>query len=88
MTASLIAACVWAIVATITALLPMKHQMVPGVTLLVTAPLLLGWIGWDHGWLLATLGLLGFLSMMRNPLIYFVKRALGKPVELPRELRK
>jgi hypothetical protein len=88
MTASLIAACVWAIAATITALLPMKRQMVPGVTLLVTAPLLLGWIGWDHGWLLATLGLLGFLSMMRNPLIYFVKRALGKPVELPRELQK
>jgi Protein of unknown function (DUF2484) len=88
MTASLIAACVWAIAATITALLPMKRQMIPGVTLLVTAPLLLVWVGWDHGWVLATLGLLGFLSMMRNPLIYFVKRALGKPVELPRELQK
>jgi Protein of unknown function (DUF2484) len=88
MTASLIAACVWAIAATITALLPMKRQMIPGVTLLATALPLLGWIGWDHGWVLATLGLLGFLSMMRNPLIYFVKRALGKPVELPRELQK
>jgi hypothetical protein len=88
MTPSLIVACVWAIAATITALLPMKRQMIPGVTLLVTAPLLLVWIGWDHGWLLATLGLLGFLSMMRNPLIYFVKRAMGKPVDLPKDLQE
>jgi hypothetical protein len=88
MTPSLIAACVWAIAATITALLPMKRQMVPGLTLLVTAPLLLVWIGWDHGWLLATLGLLGFVSMMRNPLIYFVKRAMGKPVDLPKDLQE
>jgi hypothetical protein len=88
MTPSLIAACIWAVVATITALLPMKRQMIPGVTLLVTAPPLLGWIGLEHGWLLAVLGLLGFLSMMRNPLIYFVKRAMGKPAELPKELQK
>lgn len=88
MTASLIAASVWAIAATITALLPMKRQMTPGVTLLATALPLLGWIGWDHGWLLAVLGLLGFLSMMRNPLIYFAKRAMRKPAELPRELQE
>ena len=88
MTSSLIVACVWAISATITALLPMRRQMIPGVTLLATALPLLGWIGWQHGWLLAVLGLLGFLSMMRNPLIYFVKRAMGKPVALPRELQE
>jgi Protein of unknown function (DUF2484) len=88
MTPSLLAACIWAIAATITAMLPMKRQMIPGVTLLATALPLLAWIGWDHGWLLVALGLLGFLSMMRNPLIYFAKRAMGKPAELPKELRE
>jgi hypothetical protein len=32
--------------------------------------------------------LLAFLSMFRNPLIYFWKRARGLPADLPPELRR
>lgn len=88
MTAPLIAACLWALAATATAFLPMRRQMVPGVALLVAAPALLVWIGAVHGvwWGLAALA--AFLSMFRNPLIYFARRALGRPAPLPPELER
>jgi hypothetical protein len=88
MTTPLIIGCLWVLAAAATAMLPMKRQMVPGVALLIAAPLLLIWIGMVHGWIWATVGLLAFLSMFRNPLIYFARRAMGKPVELPPELRE
>lgn len=87
MSVPLILACLWAIAATVTAFLPMRRQYVPGVTLLAAAPVLIVWIGAVHGWWVAGLGLLAFLSMFRNPLIYFWKKARGLPVELPPELR-
>jgi hypothetical protein len=87
MSGSLIAACLWAIAATITALLPMKRQFPPGITLLVLAPFLLIWLGIQHNPWIVGICTLGFLSMFRNPLIYFGKRALGLPVNLPPELR-
>lgn len=54
----------------------------------MSAPLLLVWIGWVHGWLWLALGLFAFLSMFRNPLRYFLRRALGRPAPLPKELEK
>jgi hypothetical protein len=88
MTAPMILGVLWVLAATATAFLPMKRQMIPGIALLLAAPVLIVWIGVAYGWLWAALGLFAFLSMFRNPLIYFAKRALGKPVELPPELRK
>ncbi len=88
MTAPLVIGCIWVLAAAATAMLPMKRQMVPGVALLIAAPLLLIWIAVVHGWIWAAVGALAFLSMFRNPLIYFAKRAMGKPVELPPELRE
>ena len=88
MSLPLIMGCLWVIAATITALLPMKQQMVPGMTLLVLAPVLLVWIGLTHGLLWVGLGVFALLSMFRRPLIYFARRALGLPVEVPTELRK
>jgi Protein of unknown function (DUF2484) len=88
MTAPLVIGCLWVLAAAATAMLPMKRQMVPGIALLIAAPILLVWIGWVHGWVWAVVGLLAFLSMFRNPLIYFARRAMGKPVELPPELRE
>jgi Protein of unknown function (DUF2484) len=88
MTAPLVIGCFWVLAAAATAMLPMKRQMVPGIALLIAAPILLVWIGWVHGWVWAVVGLLAFLSMFRNPLIYFARRAMGKPVELPPELRE
>ena len=88
MSLPLLMGCLWVIAATITALLPMKKQMVPGMTLLVLAPVLLLWIGLAHGWLWVALGLFAFGSMFRRPLLYFARRALGLPVELPPGLGK
>jgi Protein of unknown function (DUF2484) len=85
---ALIWACIWVLAAAVTALLPMKRQMLPGVTLLVLAPVLIVWIGWQHGWAWAAFGVFAFVSMFRNPLIYFAKKAMGKPVELPKELQE
>lgn len=88
MTAPLIIGCLWVLAAAITAMLPMRKQMVPGIALLVAAPVLLIWIAMVHGWIWAAVGTFAFLSMFRNPLIYFAKRAMGKPVDLPPELRR
>ncbi|MEM9343477.1 MAG: DUF2484 family protein [Pseudomonadota bacterium] len=84
----LVTGALWVIAATITALLPMRLQYPPGITLLVAAPIIILWIGWEHGWVVATLGLLAFASMFRNPLRYFYKKWRGLPVELPPELRQ
>jgi hypothetical protein len=78
--------CLWVLASAIVAMLPMRHQMVPGVALLLAAPVLLVWIGWVHGWLWLAFGLFAFVSMFRNPLRYFVRRALGLPAPLPKEL--
>jgi hypothetical protein len=84
----LILGCVWVLAAAATAMLPMRRQMVPGLTLLIVAPVLLVWIGLVHGWLWLAIGLFAFLSMFRNPLLYFLRRALGRPARLPKELEK
>lgn len=88
MSLPLLLGCLWVIAATITAMLPMRSQMIPGFALLFSAPILLIWIGYTHGWLYAAFGLFAFLSMFRRPLSYFARRALGHPVEPPPELRK
>lgn len=83
MSPALIAAIAWALAATVTAMLPFRHQFIPGVALLLAAPALIFWIGTAHGWLPALLGTAAFLSMFRNPLIYFARRAMGLPVTRP-----
>jgi hypothetical protein len=75
MTYSLIIGCLWVLVATGTAMLPMRRQFPIGVTLLIAAPVLIVWIGVDYGWVVAVLALLAFLSMFRSPLMHFYTRA-------------
>lgn len=84
MTLSAILACIWVLASAIVALLPMRRQYVPGVTLLILAPILIVWLGVDYGWWVSVLGLAGFVSMFRNPLRYFWKRARGEAVEIPK----
>jgi hypothetical protein len=88
MSLPLILGALWVIASAIVAMLPMRAQMVPGVALLVAAPVLLVWIGYAHGWVWLALGLFAFISMFRNPLRYFARRALGRPAPLPKELEK
>ena len=84
MSPSLISGFVWVVLSACVAMLPMRHQYVPGVALLIAAPILIGWIGIEHGFLYGLIGLLAFLSMFRNPLKYFAKKALGKTESRPK----
>ena len=77
MSLSLILASLWAIAATITALLPFRMQFPPGILLLIMAPFLIGFIGFQHGVIFAALGFAAFVSMFRNPLIFLARKALG-----------
>ena len=84
MSTPVLLAILWVFAATVTAMLPMRHQYVPGVILLLAAPVLIVWMGALHGWWLAVLGLAAFVSMMRNPLRYLWRRARGEKPELPK----
>ena len=84
MTPSIIIAALWVIAATITAFLPMRRQYIPGITLLIAAPVIIIWLGYDYGWLLAIAATAGFISMFRNPLRYFYARARGQNPQVPK----
>lgn len=88
MSLPLILGCLWVLASAIVAMLPMRAQMLPGVILLIAAPAILVWIAAEHGWIWLSVGLFAFVSMFRNPLRYFLRRALGKPAPLPPELKK
>lgn len=84
MTLSAITGALWAIAATIVAMLPMRLQYFPGITLLILAPILIGWIAIDFGLIVGALVLFGFLSMFRNPLIYFYRKFRGQNPDIPK----
>ena len=84
----LIAGFLWVVASAITAMLPMRYQYPPGITLLILAPVLIVWLGIEHGWIVALLALAAFASMFRHPLRYFYRKAMGLPVQRPEEVRK
>ena len=73
MSPSLLIGCIWVVAAAITALLPMRLQYPPGITLLVAAPFVIGFIGYEHGWIWTVLALFAFVSMFRRPLFALVR---------------
>ena len=79
----LVLGCLWVLAATVTALLPTRRQYVPGVALLVAAPVLIAAFGWHYGLWPAVFAGFAFLSMFRRPLRYLGARALGRPVARP-----
>ena len=83
MSLSAILACIWVVAATVVAFLPMRRQYAPGVFLLGAAPVLIGLLWYDHGMWVGLAALAGFLSMFRNPLRYFWRRARGEKPEIP-----
>jgi hypothetical protein len=80
----MILCCLWVLSSAAVALLPMRRQYVPGVALLIAAPVLIVAIGFQHNWGIAALGLAAFLSMFRNPLKYFYARFRGNHLETPK----
>lgn len=83
----LICCILWVFAASLVAMLPMRHQYVPGVALLILAPMLILWIAVAVAWWAGLLALFAFASMFRNPLRYFWARARGQNPQLPPELR-
>ena len=70
--------------ATATALLPMRWQYAPGITLLLLAPVVIIWLGFDFGWGWSIAAVLALGSMFRNPLKYIYARARGQNPEIPK----
>lgn len=74
----------WVFASVGVAMLPMRHQYIPGVALLIAAPVLIIAIGIHVNWIVAVLAVLAFISMFRNPLRYLLARLRGQNPELPR----
>ncbi len=80
---SLTMGAIYVLCAAVVALLPIRRQYWPAGIMLLAAPLLLTFIGYQHGWFWLALGMLAFVSMFRNPLRYLWKKSRGEHVELP-----
>ncbi len=76
--------CLWVVIATAVAFLPMRWQYPPGIMLLIAAPILIGWVWIADGWLWGLAAMAGFVSMFRNPLIFFWKRFRGEQPRVPK----
>ncbi|MEM7597806.1 MAG: DUF2484 family protein [Pseudomonadota bacterium] len=76
--------CVWVLASAAVAMLPMRRQYVPGVMLMLAAPVLIGAMALHYGSFLGVVALFAFLSMFRNPLIYMARRAMGQNPEIPK----
>lgn len=77
LSASIICAALRVVASAITAALPMRLQYPPGIALLVLAPVMIGFLGYQHGTVWLLLGLAAFVSMFRRPLVYLARKAMG-----------
>ena len=73
MSVPLILGCVWVLAAAAVAMLPMRAQYIPGLALLLAAPVLIVWIGATHGWLATGFAVFALVSMFRNPLRHMTR---------------
>lgn len=78
MSLSLTLSCLWVLAAAAVAMLPMRLQYLPGVTLLILSLPLMAFVASQHGLLLVLLVAFAVLSMFRRPLIYFLRRAVTR----------
>jgi hypothetical protein len=76
--------CLWVLASAVVAMLPMRQQYVPGVMLMLAAPILIWVMGRELGLVVGLVAAFAFLSMFRNPLRYFARRAMGQRPELPK----
>jgi len=76
MSLSLILSCLWVIAASIVAMLPMRRQFAPGIALLLCAPFLLVYLGYQHNPWVVLAASIAILSMFRRPLFFMLKRLI------------
>jgi hypothetical protein len=82
---TLLSACIlWVFCSATVATLPMRLQYIPGVILLIAAPVLIILIGLQVGWLYSLLALAAFVSMFRNPLRFLLAKLRGQNPEVPK----
>lgn len=85
MSDSVVLGAFWVLAASITALLPIRKQFAPGVVLMLLAPVLVWFLGWQHGWIAATGGAVAFLSTFRKPIRYYWRKWRGQSDPKPEE---
>lgn len=73
----------WVFASAGVAMLPLRKQYIPGIALLIAAPVLIVLVGFEYGWVYAVLGAAAFGSMFRNPLRYIAARLRGEHPEIP-----
>lgn len=71
-------AVLWVFAATGVAMLPMRRQFPPGLLLLIAAPVLIFWLGYEYGWIASLGALAAFVSMFRNPIRYYWRKWRGQ----------
>ena len=74
MTASLTLACLWAIIASIVAMVPRRFHWPGAVVMVVTGIPLPGWVTYQNGPLWGMLVLAGGASMLRWPVVPLLRR--------------
>jgi Protein of unknown function (DUF2484) len=77
------ASVIWVFAAVAVAMLPMRRQYIPGVALMLAAPVLIVMIGLQVGWAIALLALAAFVSMFRNPLRFLIAKLRGRNPQVP-----
>ena len=73
----------WVFASALVAMLPMRWQYLPGVLLLLAAPVLIGSIAKTIGFWAALAAVLAIGPRYRNPLRDYWKRLKGQMVERP-----
>lgn len=73
----------WVFASACVAMLPMRRQYVPGIILLLAAPVLIVMICIQVNWIAALLALAAFVSMFRNPLKFLIAKLKGQNPEVP-----
>ncbi|MGJ8556233.1 MAG: DUF2484 family protein [Sulfitobacter geojensis] len=73
----------WVLASAGVAMLPMRQQYIPGIALLIAAPVLIFFIGQQVGWFMALLAIAAFVSMFRNPLKFIVAKLRGQNPQVP-----
>lgn len=74
---------IWAFASAAVAMLPLRQQYVPGVALMLAAPVLIVMVGLEVGGVAALFALAAFVSMYRNPLRALLARLRQGKSEVP-----
>lgn len=79
MSLSILAACLWAVVATLIAVLPSRDRHWRAAYFLIAAGIpILGWVTYQNGPWVGLIVLAGGASILRWPLIRLWRRVMGK----------